>query len=293
MSGELFALLSALIWAISTVLWAIGNKRIHVIPLNLVRCTVATLFFWALLPFYGGLKAIASVPLSSWFWLIVSVLTLLVVGDILFFRSMDLAGVSWAMPVSSVNPLWAVLLASFFLEEPLSWSLLTGTILVILGIILVSRTSDGAAERNPHDKQAGRKGVLLALVVSVLWAVGQIALKPGTEGINSVVANSIRLPIGAAIMLALTLWRGGLRDLRGIDRRSWGIILLASFAGTGFGSLLFVFAIQLAGAGRTSVLVSISPLLAIPFSMMWLQERPTRWTLADTLLTTVGVALVA
>lgn len=293
MSGEVFALSSALIWAISTVLWAIGAKRLHVIPLNLIRCVAATIFFWALLPFYGGLEAIAAVPLSSWFWLIVSVLTLLVVGDILFFRSMDLAGVSWAMPVSSINPLWAVLLASFFLEEPLTWSLLAGTILVILGVILVSRGSDGAAEQNAQDKQARRNGVLLALAVSVLWAVGQIALKPGTEGINSVVANSIRLPIGALIMLAIALRRGRLRDLRDIDRKSWGIILLASFVGTGFGSLFFVYAIQLAGAGRTSVLVSVAPLLAIPFSMMWLQERPTRWTLAGTLLTTVGVALVA
>jgi drug/metabolite transporter (DMT)-like permease len=33
--------------------------------------------------------------------------------------------------------------------------------------------------------------------------------------------------------------------------------------------------------------------MAIPFSMLWLKERPSRWALAGTLLTTVGIWLVA
>ena len=65
-----------------------------------------------------------------------------------------------------------------------------------------------------------------------------------------------------------------------------------SLVGTGLGSLFFVLSIQLAGAGRTAVLTSTAPLMAIPFSMLWLHERPTRWTLAGTLLTTLGIVLV-
>ncbi|MFN2183738.1 MAG: EamA family transporter, partial [Anaerolineae bacterium] len=111
MSGELFALFSALLWAMASVLLTVGARRIHVLPLNLIRCVISTAFFWTLLPFYGGLDALAAIPAAAWPWLVVSVLGLLVVGDTLYFRSMDLAGVSWAMPVASVNPLWAVLLA--------------------------------------------------------------------------------------------------------------------------------------------------------------------------------------
>ncbi|MEJ2208920.1 MAG: DMT family transporter, partial [Anaerolineae bacterium] len=78
-----------------------------------------------------------------------------------------------------------------------------------------------------------------------------------------------------------------------LDRRSWAVILVASLVGTGLGTLFFVMAIQTAGAGRTAVLTSTTPLLAMPFSMLWLHERPTRWTLTGTLLTTVGIVLVA
>ena len=293
MSGELLALLSALLWAVSSVLFTVGAKRLHVVPLNLIRCLVSTAFFWALLPFYGGFEALAAIPPTAWLWLIVSVLTLLVVGDTLYFRSMDLAGVSWAMPVSNSSPLWAILLAALFVGEPLTWTLLAGTVLVVLGIVLVSRPAGKASQGGPVDWRSRRTGLLMALVVSVLWAIGLVALKPATEGIHSVVANSVRQPLGALIMLGLNLAQGRWRDFRGLDTKSWMVILVASLVGTGIGTLFFVMAIQMAGAGRTAVLTATSPLMAIPFSMMWLQERPTRWTLAGTLLATVGIVLVA
>jgi len=292
LSGELFALLSAFLWAMASVLLTVGARRIHVLPLNLIRCVISTTFFWALLPFYGGLDALAAIPTAAWPWLVLSVLGLLVVGDTLYFRSMDLAGVSWAMPVANVNPLWAVLLASTFLGEPLSWTLVLGAVLVIVGVVLVSRSASPQVPDRVVDPGNRRQGILLALLVSVLWAAGQVALKPATAGMHSVVANSVRQPMGMLILLGLTLRQGRWRALRKLDRRSWAVIGIASLVGTGVGSLFFVWAIQLAGAGRTAVLTSTAPLLAIPFSMLWLRERPTRWTLAGTLLTTTGIVLV-
>lgn len=205
---------------------------------------------------------------------------------------MDLAGVSWAMPVSSINPLWAVLLAALLIGEPLSWSLFLGALLVVAGIILVSRSTGGATNGQEIEPGARRLGLLMALAASILWAIGQVALKPGTDGVHSVVANSVRQPLGALLLLLPALRRGRWRELRTLDRRSWGIIILASLLGTGFGTLLFIIAIQMAGAGRTAILASTSPLMAVPFSMMWLRERPTRLTLAGTLLTTMGIVLV-
>ena len=292
MSGELVALLSAFLWAMASVLLTMGAKRIHVVPLNLIRCVVSTAFFWALLPFYGGWGALAAIPPSAWIWLAVSVLSLLVVGDSLYFRSMDLAGVSWAMPASSINPLWVVLLASVFVGEPLTWALLLGALLVIGGVVLVSRSIRPTQSTDQVDPRARRTGLVLALLVSALWAIGQVSLKPATAGMHSVVANSVRQPMGMLMLLGLTLVQGQWRQLRTLDRRSWAIIILASLVGTGVGSLLFILAIQTAGAGRTAVLTSTAPLLAIPFSVLWLHERPTRWTVAGTLLTSAGIALV-
>jgi drug/metabolite transporter (DMT)-like permease len=290
LSGEVIALLSALLWAFASVLMGWGTKRLHVVPLNLIRCIVSTTFFWSLLPFFGGLKAIAAIPVEQWLWLFLSVVALLIVGDLLYFRSLDLAGVSWTMPVASVNPLWAVLLAALFIDEPLSWSLLAGTLLVIAGLVLVSRSTN---KTGPVDHRRQRIGLLLALLTSVAWGVGQVILKPAAEGLDSVVVNSVRQPMAALMMLGLALARGRWKDLRDLDRRSWLTIGVASLVGTGLGSLLFVLAIQMVGAGRTAVLTSTAPLMAIPLAVLWLHEQPNRRTLIGALLATVGITLVA
>jgi drug/metabolite transporter (DMT)-like permease len=293
LSGELIALLSALLWAIASVLLTVGTKHLHVLPLNLVRCVVSTAFFWMLLPFYGGTKALAAIPAGAWIWLVASVLGLLVIGDTLYFRSLDLAGVSWAMPVASINPLWAVLLAALFVGEPLTWSLLLGALLVVAGVTLLSKPTGQASNGLAITPQARRTGLLLAFVVSILWAGGQVALKPATAGISSVVANSIRQPMGVLMLLGLNLTQGRLHELKKVDKKSWLVILVASLIGTGVGTLLFITAIQMTGAGRTAILTSSAPLLAMPFSMLWLRERPSRWTVIGTLLTAVGIGLVA
>lgn len=292
MSGEAAAMLSALLWAVGSVLTTVGAKRLNVVPLNLIRCVVSTTFFWLMLPFYGGIPALADIQPSAWLWLVFSVVGLLVVGDTLFFRSMDLAGVSWAMPVASINPLWVILLASFLVQEPLTWQLLAGALLVVLGIVLVNKPAGKREQGNPTDHRAHRLGLVMALGVSILWAMGQVALKPATEGVHSVVVNSVRQPLGMTMLLGLTLLTGRWGTWQRLDRKSWAIIIVASLLGTGAGTLFFIMAIQMVGSGRTAILTSTAPILAIPFSMLWLHERPSRWTLFGTVLTVAGIALV-
>ena len=318
MSGEIAALLSAFVWAVASVLMTMGAKQLPVLPLNLVRVAIAATVFWALLPFFGGFQALAAISPWAWVWLFVSVLALLVVGDTLYFRSMDLAGVSWAMPASSIHPLWAVLLAWFFVGEPLTWSLVAGAMLVVVGIILVSRPTQkpsgdnpvgslpaaaaGAEILQPTDarepgdtakSKARKTGLFMALAASLLWGTGQVALKPATEGLDPVVANSARQSIAVLILLGLTLYRRQWRDLRGLGRQTWAVIVVASLLSTVIGTWLFIYAIQTIGAGRNSVIAATAPLMALPFSMIWLRERPNRWTLAGTLVTAIGLVFVA
>jgi len=292
LSGELAAILSALAWASSSVLMTMSAKRLHVVPLNLVRSTVSFVFYLALLPFFGGFQALADYPLSQLPWLVVSVLALLVVGDTLFYRSMHLAGVSWAMPVTSISPLWAVFLAALVVGEPLTWSLAVGALLVVAGTVLVSRSTGHASSGNPSAGKARRTGLIIALAVSVLWAVGHVSLKPATEGVNVIVVNNLRQPLGALILLGMTMARGPWTAFKSLDRSSWAVLLIAGLLGAGLAGFFFILAIQRMGAGRTAVVTSIAPILALPFSIFWLRERPTRWTLAGTLLTVVGIALV-
>ncbi len=85
--------------------------------------------------------------------------------------------------------------------------------------------------------------------------------------------------------------RGGvLRTLP--SGRDLALILGVGVAGTAFGSLLYIYAVTTAGAARTVILNSTSPLMALPLSMLLLGERPTQRIGLGTALCLAGTLIV-
>ena len=63
--------------------------------------------------------------------------------------------------------------------------------------------------------------------------------------------------------------------------------------GAGVGSLLLIIAVQDIGAGETAVLVSLSPLFALPLAAVFLGERVTPWLVVGIVLAVGGVILLS
>ena len=74
--------------------------------------------------------------------------------------------------------------------------------------------------------------------------------------------------------------------------RDLALITAVGILGTGMGSVLYIFAVAEAGAARAVILNSISPLIALPLSMLVLRERPTGRIGAGTLLCVAGTFIV-
>ena len=70
------------------------------------------------------------------------------------------------------------------------------------------------------------------------------------------------------------------------------ILGTAGVMGAGVGSMLYVLAVQQAGAARTAILSSTAPLFALPMAALLLHERITPRVVAGTLLSIVGIWLV-
>jgi drug/metabolite transporter (DMT)-like permease len=104
----------------------------------------------------------------------------------------------------------------------------------------------------------------------------------------------VRIPAAALMVGALVgLQRNSGIRRRSISRKTMVILALTGIGGTGFGSLLYIYAIQEAGAGRTAVLSALSPLFALPLGAVFLKEPITRWVAIGTGLAVVGIALLS
>jgi drug/metabolite transporter (DMT)-like permease len=167
-------------------------------------------------------------------------------------------------------------------------------LLVFVGIYLVARSggSTGAGASGGVSSRDISRGVLMALGTAALYGIEGVLVSLGAQDVSALVANSVRVPV-VAVVASLIAWRRGKwAQACRLDRRTVGLLVLAGVLGWGLAGSLWVAAIQYAGPSKAAIIGSIAPLFGVPLSMLFLREKPTRYTLAGTVLTVAGIILV-
>lgn len=223
--GELSALGAAFTWAVASILFTQLGSRVHVMGIGMARGVIASLFFFAMLPFTEGLDALAGVELDTFLGLGLAVLLTLGAGDTSFLAACRRIGVSRAMPLSMTSPLFTMVLAAAFLGERPTLLALAGTALIIGGVYLLSMRLRGAAVPEPP---ADARGVALALGSSIFSAVGAVLLTPYTHRVGAVVGNCIRQPLAALLFLGLMPKPEGFRQFRRLSASEWLVLLIGA-----------------------------------------------------------------
>lgn len=288
------ALLAAALWALSGTLLTSQTGRIDPIPLSALRCLFATAFLAVLLPPLGAIGDLRDISFNTAISMVGSGIVGMGLGDTLYIASLGMIGVSRAFPISmSSYPLLTFLLAATLLGETVTWVMLLGAVLIIVGVSLLvvegrAETTGGARMR----RGSPGRGVALVLLAAVFWAIATAWLRAGSGDLSAVAAGSLRIPAAGLFLLVLSWGRlGEIRVVAG-GRRTLATVALAGIVGTALGGLLYIYAVQQAGAGRAAILSSTSPLFLFPMAVIFLAERLTAWVLVGTAISVVGIWLV-
>ena len=291
--GIAFALAQAFTWSITSII--LRNLSTHLDPflVNGVRAAIGLLIIIPLIFLTGGQSDYATLTATRVLLLGGSIAVGGVLGDAFFINSLRILGVGRAFPITNTYPLFTVLFSVVLLDERVTWGTIAGMVLVMLGIYMVARPKGRVQETESSLPTAQLiKGVLAALATAMLWGLASVVLAIGLHGMNPIVANSVRVPFVVALCLLAAIQRRQLGELRRLDRRTMGLLALAGILGWGVGSSLFISAVQLAGPSKTAIVSAAAPLFAIPLSTIFMHERPNRYTLAGTILSVAGIALV-
>jgi drug/metabolite transporter (DMT)-like permease len=220
-------------------------------------------------------------------------------GDTLYVLAMQRLGMSRAFTITlALYTVLTYVLAVLLLDERVTWVMALGSVLVVLGVYIVAtRGREAIMAEESLTARSGpdfMRGLVLVVVAAILWSIATVWLRGAADDLNSVAVGAARLPAAGLLLIgtAAILPRSSLRR-RQVTRSSFVILLLGGALGTGIGSLLFIYAVQEAGAGRAAVLTSISPLFALPMGALFLGERMTAWVLAGTVLVVTGIVLLA
>lgn len=292
--GIFSALGSGLLWGLGSVCIKTQSRKMTPVALNGLRSAFGSLFFIMAVVAIGKQGELFAFEIPHLVALTLTLLFGFIISDTLFFKSIEYIDISRAFPIVASYPIFTVFLARLFLDEALTWPMLLGTFLVVIGAGLLE-----SQELPPSGKSSAlrirdlKKGIGLAVVSSVCWGVAAVLLKVGLRGGDPLAAAALLAWGTSLVVLVFPIpWRRAL-SLAKDDRRFLSMVAVAGFlGGSGLAALLYVVAVDVIGAGQASVLTSTSPLFTVAIAVIFLHEVITRRVTLGTILTVLGVSLV-
>lgn len=288
--GEIAALVAALLWASSSVVYSRLGQQISPLLLNFMKGAIAL--------FLLGLTAtlvtdgFPSLPPTAIGFLVISGVIGIGFGDTVFFSSLKYLGARRALLFETLAPPLAAILALIFLQETLSVYAWLGIVLTLLGVswVISERTSN---------QDIGAKnlkiGIIFGLGGAIAQAVGAVLSRSALTdfNLNPLWSTLIRLGAGTLSLIPLLL---PLRHQLQLPSLQWswrlvGIIFLTAFASTYLGIWLQQVSLKFAATGVAQTLSSTSPLFVLPIAA-FLQETITPRAILGAFIALAGIALL-
>jgi drug/metabolite transporter (DMT)-like permease len=283
------------------VFFSLAGQRIGLFNVNKIRLVFAALIYCIVLFITTGYPYPTGLNSAQLFWLTLSGLIGLVIGDGCGFKSLVMIGPRLATLVMASAPIMATVIAWVFLGEKLKALDLIGITVTIAGIAwVVSERQYGRNGLAADHPDAGTlaRGVFLALIASAGQAAGLVLSKHAMLDLGTKVppleASAVRIMTSVVIIWVFSALSGKLpptiRSLRD------GKAVMFSGLGAVFGPFLGVWsslvAVALIETGIAATLNATTPVLIIPTVILVYREKVTLRAMLGAIVAVIGVALL-
>jgi len=290
--GECASVFTSVLYTASTILFSRGGQRVGSATVNAVRLGGALVAMFILHLAVAGTWFPVQAGVVRFAFLGISGLIGFALGDALLFEAYLQLGPRLAVLVYTLWPVFAAVTAWACLGEAMGPAKALGMLVTLGGVALVV----SARSATPRPDRAGSRrhslGVLLAVGASAGQAIGFILAKLGmVGGFSPVSANLIRVTAGVLSLYTWQALRGELVSNLGKlrDTRAATLIGLGSLVGPVSGVVLSLYAINHARyLGVASTLMSLSPVMLLPYAWLVEKEPLSLRATVGTLVTVAG-----
>jgi drug/metabolite transporter (DMT)-like permease len=300
-SGKLAALAASMIWSCSISMYRYHGEGVPAQTLNLYKLFVAMIGFSlivASLHLAQHMGWVASAPQfpqawSTSFWLMLSGIIGLTLGDTLFFFAIRHLGAALTAAIQCLTPPLNVLIDRLVMNHSMTSIQLLGLAIVVLSVAGIVLAKAPKMLNAPHQMWA--IGVLAAIGSAVASAIGFAITGHHVKNENIFTCNIIRFTPSFLVMLVFVLGTQAGRDgVLFLLSRPGKLFFLAMAAvlGTLIGISLLSYAFQHATTGIVSTLSTTYPIFVLPIAAIFLKEYPKIRQVILTLLAIVGIALL-
>lgn len=287
--GEIFALSSALVWALAVILFRRSGETLPAFELNLFKNLFGLILMIPTILLVDGL-ALPEYTSYELFLVFFSGVLGIAVADTWYLKALNTMGASRTGIVSSLFSPFVIFLSAIFLGERLvSWQWL-GFVLVMTGVLLVTWRS----HRSAVDAADVKRGVIYGVGAVFMMAVGVVMVKEILEARSFLWTVELRIVGGVSGMLIYMLlnsqWQSVKQNFS--KPQPWGTVTFASFLGAYFALILWLGGYKLIDASVASVLNETNVAFIVFLAWLMLGEQINRRKLAGLGLTSVGVIIM-
>ena len=289
--GELAALFTAVCWTVTSMAFESAGRKVGSLQVNIIRLFMAL----ALLSVFSYVRRGMFFPLDAtaynWFWLAVSGIAGFVVGDLFLFKAFTVIGSRLSMLMMTLVPPISAIIGWLLMGEVLSGLNILGMTLTMSGIALV--IFNRSRKKAENVQKIDPKGLLYALGGAFGQATGLVLSKFGMADYDAFSATQIRVVAGIiGFSIIVTIFKRWVSVRHAIKQSNPMLLMLL---GATFGPFLGVssslIAIQNTETGIASTIMSITPILIIPPTLIFFKQKVTWKELLGAFISVCGVAL--
>jgi uncharacterized membrane protein len=262
--GIAYALLAGILWGVGPLLLKRALKHTNVSTATLLQQNVSVLLLVGLATYSGEIREIDFTSRAFWAFFLAGAVGASF-GKVFYYKGIDKVGASKATSVKNSSPFLTTILAVLFLGESVSWLLLAGVALIVLGVaVLTQSTADGrGVDRLQY--------FLYPMIAAFCFGVNPIFKKFGIDAAGLPVLGTMITQVSALIFMLLFGRAIGLQ-IRWEPVPVKAIILCTLSGITeGLGSLLTFFALEHGPAALLSPIWRISPLVTFALARFTLK----------------------
>lgn len=285
--GEISALGAGICYAVIAVYFEKAGKRVGSSNVTLTR-TIIGLILLTAYNIVVHQTLVISLPIENFMILSLSGAIGFAIGDILLFEAFVRIGSRITMLIYCSVPFFTTILASIILNETMTIKQFLGMIAITIGIALVILKKNGKNVKINYSKS----GVIFVVSASILQAVVNIMSKVGAQQNDPFSITQIRMISALVVLIVICILRGKLSDYKISIKNSEANkeILVGSIFGPFLGVSLSLLSLQYVNPGVASTLMSITPIILIPYAMYVKKESVNKMDIVGSIITFAGIS---
>lgn len=293
--GQLSALGTSVFFSATSTFFTMAGRIVSSPVVNRTRVILALLFL-TIAHFLFRIPLPIDIETRRLYWLSLSGVIGLALGDALLFQAFVWIGPRLSMLMMSLAPVFAALLSWLIIRETLSTGQVIGMLLTIGGVTWVVMDRPGNLNEPSVNKNVYILGILFGIGAALGQAGGLLTAKFGLDGDFPAISGTLIRILAAAIVLwviALIQKQGKINFIRLRENpKSLGFIILGALFGPTIGVTLSLVAVQRVPVGIAATLSSLAPIFLLPIGYFVFGERFGWQSITGTILAISGVTML-